>query len=81
HRHLAAGVRIEDLQPYALDLFREILDHDPEVSRTCTLLGAVCGQLGDYPAARQHLETALRIWPQNPDALKNLEQLRRVAPQ
>jgi protein O-GlcNAc transferase len=79
-RHLAAGVRVEDLQPYALDLFRETLDHDPEVSRTHALLGAVCGQLGDYRAARQHLEAALRIWPQNPEARKNLERLQRLAP-
>jgi tetratricopeptide (TPR) repeat protein len=79
-QHLAAGVRIEDLQPYALDLYRETLYRDPEVSRTHTLLGAVCGQLGDYAAARQHLEAAIHIWPQNPEARKNLELLQRVAP-
>jgi Flp pilus assembly protein TadD len=80
-RHLAAGVRVEDLQPYALDLFSETLDHDPEVSRTQAMLGAVCGQLGDYSRARQHLETALRIWPQNREAHKNLELLQRLATQ
>lgn len=77
-QQLAAGVRVDELQPYNLDLLREELEHDPEVSRTHGLLAAVCAQLGDHAAANQHLDDALRIWPDNIEARQLRDRLRSV---
>ena len=79
----AQGACPDDLERYDFELFRQMRQTDPDVSRTYTLLGRVCAQLDDFGPARQHFQKSLEIWPDNPDArndLARLEGLRRDQP-
>jgi tetratricopeptide (TPR) repeat protein len=79
-QQLTAGVHVEDLGQFDLTIMRDVQAHDPDISRTLDWLGGTCAKLGDLAAARQHVEEALRIWPENPEARANVKNLTDATP-
>jgi tetratricopeptide (TPR) repeat protein len=75
---LMAGVRLEDLARYDLEIIRRTLQTDRKVAETHNFLGSIYGQLGQLGKAKEHFEESLRIWPGNSDAVRNLERLKQM---
>jgi tetratricopeptide (TPR) repeat protein len=73
---LARDIRAEDLARYDLEVIRRMQQSDLEIARTHDRLAMVCAQLGDIPAAIEHLEKLLDIIPDDTTAKENLKRLR-----
>lgn len=75
---LMAGVRLEDLARYDLEIIHRTLQTDRKVAETHNFLGSIYGQLGQLGKTKEHFEESLRIWPGNSDAVRNLERLKQM---
>jgi Flp pilus assembly protein TadD len=75
---LARRVGIEDMGIYDTEIIRELHKTNPEIAKTHTHLGYVHVKLGNTDAAERHFRKSLEIWPNNIDAVRNLEVIRRT---
>jgi protein O-GlcNAc transferase len=73
---IADGISRDDLRRYDIEIFRLLSDSDPEIAKTHNHLGVICDRLGRIDDAVEHFEKSLSIWPNNPDAVRNLQILR-----
>ena len=74
---LARDMTAEDLTRYDLEIIRRIRESDLDIAQTHDQLAMVCAQLGDTPAAIEHLQKLLQIMPDSTAARQNLERLRQ----
>jgi tetratricopeptide (TPR) repeat protein len=75
---LARGVGIEDMGMYDIEIIRQLHKTDPEIAKTHNHLGYIHIHLGDIDSAERHFRKSLEIWPNNIDAVRNLEVIRRT---
>ena len=62
----------------AAQLYRQLIDQDPNNADAYQLLGVLAQQMGKAELAVQLLETAIRLQPQHATALTNLSVLLRA---
>ena len=63
------------------DIYRQILDVEPNHPDTCQAYGILCCQTGDYPSGSVYLARAAQLMPDNPDVHSNLGNALRVLEQ
>jgi tetratricopeptide (TPR) repeat protein len=76
-QELARDLKAEDLTRYDLEVIRRMQATDLKIADTHDQLAMVCTQLGDIPAAIEHLEKLLQIMPDSAAARQNLARLQR----
>ena len=74
---LARGVRAKDLARYDLEIVRRMQESNPEIAKTHNHLGFIRARLGNTAEAIRQFQRSLQIWPDNVDAKRNLQLLRR----
>jgi len=75
---LARGAGIENMGMYDIEIIRQLHKTDPEIAKTHNHLGYIRIHLGDIDSAERHFRKSLEIWPNNIDAVRNLEVTRQV---
>jgi tetratricopeptide (TPR) repeat protein len=65
-----------DWDRYDRESIAIMLSQDREIAKTHNHLGLIAHLLGDRAGAIRHFEQSLAIWPENPDASRNLRILR-----
>jgi len=71
----------DDLARYDLEIIRQLRAHDPEVAKTHHNIAVLCERVGDRPAAIEHFEQSLKIWPDNQLAKQKLASLKQQTAQ
>jgi len=74
---LARSVRADDLARYDLEIVRRMQESDPEIAKTHNHLGLIHARLGNTGEAIKQFQRSLQIWPDNVDAKRNLQLLKR----
>lgn len=75
---LARGAGIEDMGMYDIEIIHQLHKTDPEIAKTHNHLGYIHIHLGDIDSAERHFRKSLEIWPNNIDAVRSLEVIRRM---
>lgn len=78
---LARGVSAADLNNFSTEIIESLNSRNPEIAKVHNHLGFIYARLNNIPAAAEHFQKSLAIWPDNPDAAKNLEVLRKIIEQ
>ena len=70
-------MRADDLARYDLEIVRRMQESDPEIAKTHNHLGLIHARLGNTGEAIKQFQRSLQIWPDNVDAKRNLQLLKR----
>jgi tetratricopeptide (TPR) repeat protein len=77
-QELKDGLSIEDLRDYDLETIDRVNESDPEIAKTHNFLGMVFANQGKIDEAIEQFERSNQIWPDNPNAKRNLQALRQT---
>ena len=75
---LSRGLTEADLEAYDLEYIRQLRRRDPTIASFHDHLGLVCVRLQDINSAITHFEQLLAIYPNNPNTINRLRELKRI---
>ena len=78
---LARGVSTGDLNKFSTEIIENLNGRNPEIAKIHNHLGYIYARQNNFPAALEHFQKSLQIWPNNTDAVKNLVIIKKVIEQ